>query len=134
MRSALLAAVVVSLTSCGGSDSDQFSFRIYDPSGRTKVEVMNADIVRTSVSAVPQGGGKAILSVSFTADGASKFCRLTRALARRGAALDRQQRFALVVNGRVQSRPFVDYDAAPSGLCGSPGIEVQGVPVAVAQE
>ena len=79
MRPVLLAAVfVVFLAACGGSESDQSAFRIYDPSGRVKVEVTNADIVRSSARAVPQGGGRAIMSVSFTADGASKFCRLTR--------------------------------------------------------
>lgn len=134
MRPALLTVVVVvSLTACGGSDSDQSAFRIYDPSGRVKVEVTSADIVRSSARAAPQGGGTAIFSVSFTAGGASKFCRLTRALARRGAALDRRQRFAVAFSDRVQSRPFIDYEATPSGLCGSPAIEVHGLPVTVAQ-
>jgi len=66
--------------------------------------------------------------------GASKFQKLTRALARRGAELRRPQSFALEVNGRVVSRPLVDYHAFPNGFdVGRSGIQIEGMKLATAQ-
>ncbi len=74
-----------------------------------------------------------MLSFRLTTNGARKFHSLTRALARRGARLRRPQRFAFAVNGRVYSRPFVDYRAFPNGLDGRTGIQVEGMTLATAQ-
>jgi hypothetical protein len=99
-----------------------------------KLELTTADVVPSSAQAQRLAGGSAVLYVGFTSKGAAKFCRLTRALARRGARLHRQQRFAVAVGFGIYVRPLVDYRASPDGLCGAPGFEVQGMRLALARQ
>ncbi len=113
--------------------AEQLGLRISDLAGRVKAEVTNAGVVRSSVRAVRQAGGAAAVVGVFTKDGASKFCSLTRGLARRGARVHRPQHFAIAVGGRVYARPWVDYRAFPNGLCGSPGFEWGGMQLPVAR-
>jgi hypothetical protein len=68
-----------------------------------------------------------VVSIALTNTGTSKLCRLTRALARRGRQLGKQQAFVIEINGRVKSRPRLDHDATPNGICGAPGFEIQGI-------
>jgi hypothetical protein len=89
---------------------------IYDASARVKVVLTNADLVPASVHVGREAGGSLGLAGGFTSIGASKFCRLTRALAHRGQRLQHPQRFAFQVDGRVYARPLVDYRAFPDGL------------------
>jgi len=129
----LTASLALSSVSPALDRTDQFGFRIYDPTGRVSTEVTGADLVRSSVRAVHQPGGAATLYLRLTKAGAAKFHSLTRALARRGAQLHRHQSFAVEIGGHVYARPWVDYRADPDGMDGSSGLEMVSVPLAVAQ-
>jgi len=120
-----LSATVLLCAACGSSS--QTEFRIFDPSGRVRVQVTGADILDGSVEA-----SKTAVSAEFTNGGNAKFCALTRALARRGARLHRVQHFAIEVDRRVVSRPYIDYRAEPKGLCG-PAFEIDVESAAEAQ-
>jgi hypothetical protein len=98
---------------------------IYDARRLNSVVVTPSDVVRSSIH-VARGSGHPALAGQFTRIGASKFCRLTLALAQRGRRLHRPQHFVVQVNGAVYARPYLDYRAFPSGLCGTPGFEVVG--------
>ena len=130
---ALIGSLAVVATGCGGDTSKpEFELRIYDPTGKVPVELTTADIVRSGVRAElpelqPVGGKYAVVYIPLTDAGTSKFCRLTRAGARRGRELGKQQAFVIEINGRVKSRPQLDYDATPNGICGAPGFEIQGI-------
>ena len=133
-RFVLLAiATLVVAASDALASGTQFTLRVYDPTGLVKTEVTSADVVRSSFRAVLQPGGSAAVVGTLTRAGDSKFCSLTRALARRGARLRRPQHFAFEVAGRVYARPWVDYKAFPNGVCGSPAFEVVGMRLAVAR-
>jgi hypothetical protein len=106
---------------------------IYDARRLNSVVVTPRDVVRTSIH-VARDSGRPALAGQFTRFGASKFCRLTRALAQRGRRLHRPQHLVMQVNGAVYARPYVDYRAFPSGLCGTPGFEVVGTDPALAAE
>ncbi len=128
----LSVMAVTSLASAAVASPTQFRLRIFDPSGLVKTQVTNDDVVRSSVRAIRQPAGSALLVGNFTKAGATKFCSLTRALARRGSRLRSPQHFAFEVAGRIYTRPWVDYRAVPNGLCGSPGFEVGPMHLTVA--
>ena len=84
-----------------------------------------------------QGGptpvvGTAAVFFALTPSGDAKFCRLTRALARRGASLQKPQAFVVEFNGEMKTRPTIDYEANPDGICGAPGIQIEGMTLAEA--
>jgi hypothetical protein len=135
LRFALLLSItaVAAFASTAPATTTQFRLRIFDPSRLVKTEVTNDDVVRSSVRAVRQPAGSASLVGDFTKAGATKFCSLTHALARRGSRLRRVQHFAFEVAGRIYTRPSVDYRAFPNGLCGSPGFQVDGMRLAAAR-
>jgi len=116
---------------CGAAT--RFEFRVFDPTGYAKTQVVSSDIVRSSAHASLGPGGLPVFSVDFTSEGAKKFHSLTRTLARRGARLHHPQSFALEIGGRVYARPVVDYRAFPDGLDGQSGIQIQGMSPATAQ-
>jgi hypothetical protein len=111
----------------------QTDISIYDPTHHVKVELTSDDFVPSSARAEPQPGGSASLYVGFTSEGAAKFCRLTRDLARRGARLHREQHFAFAAGLAIYARPRVDHRANPEGICGAPGVEVSGMRPALAR-
>jgi hypothetical protein len=129
----LLVMAVAAFSSTAVASPTQFRLRIFDPSGLVKTQVTNDDAVRSSVRAVRQPAGSAMLVGNFTKAGATKFCSLTRALARRGSRLRSPQHFAFEVAGRIYTRPWIDYRAFPNGLCGSPGFQVGGMRLSVAR-
>jgi hypothetical protein len=61
-----------------------------------------------------------------------RFHSLTLALARRGARLHRSLPVAIEINGRIRTRPHIDYKAYPDGLSGTSGIEIL-LPIPLAQ-
>jgi hypothetical protein len=136
VATAFLLAGVGGVVSAPGSRTvvSDMGLRMYDPAGRIKWEVRTADIVRLSARATRQPGGSVVLYFRLTKPGASKFHKLTRALAHRGAELRRAQRFALEVAGRVVSRPLIDYHAFPDGFdVERSGIQIEGMKLATAQ-
>lgn len=76
---------------------------------------------------------------TFTDDGRAKWQQMTRAIARRGSVLttntdgvpltDPQQRFqhfAVVLDDRLLSVPYIDFQQTPNGLEGAKGSEIVG--------
>jgi hypothetical protein len=119
---------------CGsGNPGPAAGLRIYDPSEHMAGEVGPTDVVRSSVRTSPDQPGTAVLFFQLTSRGKQRIHTLTRALARRGARLHRNQHFAFAVSGHVYARPFIDYRALPNGIDGEPGIEISGIPRKVAQ-
>lgn len=102
--------------------------RLYDPSRAIKTEVTLSDVVRTSVKTGPDPiTGRTVLYLQLTNAGVTKFNRLTRLLAERGARLGTVQRVAFAVNGHIYARPFIDYMQFPHGLDGRSGIQINPV-------
>jgi len=114
-------SAVFATAACGNSDRPEL--RIYDPTGRANLEVTIADVVRSSARASRQPDGSAALSFSFTSEGAGKFHRLTRSLARRGAEVHRPQRVAIEIDG-LRHTSVIDYRAFPNGFDGGAGVQL----------
>jgi SecD/SecF fusion protein len=83
----------------------------------------------------PSASGEPIVTFEFSADGAKAFQKLTRSLAERGArsvgvagqsGADANQHFAIVLDERIVSLPYVDFRANPEGIDGSTGSQIQG--------
>jgi hypothetical protein len=73
------------------------------------------------------GTGAADVTFGFTASGAKAFQALTATIARRGARLSRvgdtlDQHFAIVLDNRLISVPFVDYKQYPDGISANSGV------------
>jgi preprotein translocase subunit SecD len=92
----------------------------------------NADIqgARADVDPATQ---EPIVALHLTADGRKAFSALTRDLARRGSANagagsgnEAAQHFAIVVDDRIVSVPYIDFRQAPNGIDGSAGLHIQG--------
>ncbi len=124
---AAVALLSVGVAACR-SDGDRTTFRIYDPSNRTTAQVTAADVVSSSVRMVPGAEGSGVVYLRLTREGGRKFAILTRALARRGARVTRPQAFAVEINGRVRSRPHVDYESFPNGIRGT---DVEGIEIVI---
>ena len=126
-------AIGAVLVAAGCHESDRVALRIYDPTDQTPSEVTIRDVVSSSVRAARDPGGAGVLYFRLTDAGVRNCHALMRALARRGAREQRPQRFAIVVDGRVRSRPFVDYRVNPNGVdCGA-GLELTGLQPDVAR-
>ena len=128
-----LVAFVLATATSGCGSTRQSSFRLYDPTGEAATQVTRADVVRSSVRVLRDPAGQAVLAFAFTKHGASQFRALTRALARRGARLHRQQSFVVEIGGHVSARSRVDYEQYPDGLDGSSGVEIIVPRLATAQ-
>ena len=92
----------------------------------------NADIqgARSDVDPTTQ---EPIVVLHLTAEGRKAFTRLTRELARRGSAnaapgagVEAAQHFAIVIDDRIMSVPFIDFRQTPDGLDGAAGMQIQG--------
>ena len=125
-----VALVLCALGVAGAASAQsgaKVTLRIYDPTGHSHAQVTLAGIVRsqthvTHIGDLPTG----TLGIVFTKAGRTDFCKLTRALARRGARLhDHHELSAFSVNGRIYARPYIDYRVYPNGLCGVPSLSVQ---------
>ena len=132
MRLVLAGAALVFLVAAGGAAAAS-GVRIYAIGDTTAPQISSADIIRASIRAASDAG-QPVVAFSFTRAGAKKFHLLTLALARRGARLHRFARFAFEVDGKVYSRPYVDYRAFPQGFSGSAGVEVDVSSLATARK
>jgi hypothetical protein len=127
---ALIGLLVLAATACGGtSESDEFEFRIYDPTGMVDTQLTTADIVRESAGLLQLENVRAMVYMDLTDSGTSKFCRLTRSLAHRGRTLRKSQPIVFEVNGRERSRSTIDYVANPDGFCAAPGVQIDDLPL-----
>lgn len=142
MRQALLLLLLLGLpllAGCGGDhrsatiDQAREGIRIYDPSGRVAAEVTEADVISSSVKTWRGAGAGTNVNLELTAHGRRGFRRLTGGLAHRGAQLHRVQHFAIAVDDRVYSRPFIDYRISPDGLDATGGVEIANVPTKMAE-
>lgn len=74
------------------------------------------------------------VAFEFTSEGQTLFQKVTRAIARRGAAEQqprgpselRSGHFAIVLDGKVMSRPIVDFVEFPDGIDGRAGASIAG--------
>jgi hypothetical protein len=121
------ALCALGLTAAASAQSGgMVTLRIYDPAGHIHTRVTLAGIARrethvTHLGNLPTG----TLGIVFTKAGRRGFCKLTRALAHRGARLhNHHESSAFAVNGHIYARPYIDYRVAPNGLCGVPALSV----------
>jgi SecD/SecF fusion protein len=90
----------------------------------------NRDITHPEEVRAPQAGVPEV-SFGFTAAGAGAFRNLTRTVARRGDLVSGlgqtlNQHFAIAVDGRLVSVPFISYKQYPDGIDPNSGADVAG--------
>jgi preprotein translocase subunit SecD len=123
----LAAAIVVmaAAVGCGSHQSHQASLRISGEGGIGPI-LSIADL-RSARSGIDPGTGKPVIVVELTQRGVNRFKRLMLALVQAGALHHRPFHFFVAVNGRVLTRPYIDYRLNPTGLDASSGIEIDGL-------
>ena len=127
MRGVVFAVLLLFLAGCSHGRSHA-SFRVNGERGIGPA-LDFADIAPGSVRAVRDPNtGAPVVVLDLTRSGVREFNALTRNLARRGAALHRQLHVLISVDGRVVTRPYIDYRLFPNGLPGNNGIEINGLP------
>jgi SecD/SecF fusion protein len=67
-----------------------------------------------------------VVALTLSGDGRGRLAALTRGVARRAKQTGTQQHFAIVVDEKVVSRPFVDPRTSPNGIDATNGIQIQG--------
>jgi SecD/SecF fusion protein len=74
-----------------------------------------------------------VVELELNRSGARAFLELTRTLGQRGAdnalggdPLETSQHFAMVVDGRIVSVPFINWRENPDGIDGDRGIQIAG--------
>lgn len=77
------------------------------------------------------GSGQPDLVFGFTAHGAAAFTTLTRGVAERGQRLSSlgqtfNQHFAIALDGRLLSVPYIDFKAYPDGITSKNGADISG--------
>ena len=94
----------------------------------------NADVASAHADGDPAGGGPAV-AFALTPPGQHAFTTLTRELAHRGAdqavtgdPLQTSQHLALVLDDRIVSTPYINWQEAPDGLDGAAGANMSGLP------
>jgi SecD/SecF fusion protein len=83
----------------------------------------------TSPEASTDAGGDPDLEFDFTPPAATRFTRVTAAIAERGAAVSRPsvklfQHFAVALDDVLLSVPEIDFDAYPDGIPAGQGAEI----------
>jgi preprotein translocase subunit SecD len=122
-RTILVTVAFVSLLAACGASND-LDFQIYDTRHQANVKILTSDLVRESVKAYKLPGNSPAVYFKLTDQGQSKFRRLTRALAKRGARLHAFQQMAIEINGKVYDRPGVDYKVMPDGFTPDTGLDI----------
>ena len=82
----------------------------------------------------PGGSGQPIVTMEFTGKGRKAFQKTTREIAQRGQqnqqpgtpAANAFQHFAVVLDGKIVSRPFIDFQQNPDGIDGRTGAQISG--------
>jgi preprotein translocase subunit SecD len=98
-----------------------------------KPALTGADIARVEMSAV-QGSAAPAVTISLTPEGRERFKAVSREIAQRGAGNARPGappteafgHFAVVVDGRIVTRPFIDFQQNPDGFDAANGLQIQG--------
>ena len=121
-RTILVTVAIASLLAACGASND-LDFQIYDTRHQANVEIRTSDLVRESAKASKVPGNPPAVYFKLTDQGQSKFRRLTRALAKRGARLHAFQQMAIEINGKVYARPGVDYKVMPDGFTPDTGLD-----------
>jgi hypothetical protein len=62
--------------------------------------------------------------LQLTRDGQRKFVKLTSAVVRAGRQHHRPFHVSIIVNGKLMTRPYIDYHLFPNGLPPDAGIEI----------
>ena len=111
-------------------------------------EMTGADLVRSGTRADFGPAGEPIVTLQFTGHGAKEWNTITRAEAERGAtAWERAgrpsisatnnpyaQHFAIVLDGHIESTPYIDFQQFPNGIGGSNAeIDLNGAPFSEAK-
>ncbi|MDA0170509.1 hypothetical protein OJ998_15525 [Solirubrobacter taibaiensis] len=94
----------------------------------------NADLSSVRAGEDPMGGNP-VVQLDLTSAGQQAFTTLTRELAERGAdhsgggdPLQTSQHFALVLDDRLLSTPFINWREVPEGIDGSEGVYIPDLP------
>jgi SecD/SecF fusion protein len=86
----------------------------------TSADVATAQPIRDRFADEPA------VAIEFTKSGQDGFSELTRAVARRGAAERSLQHFAMIIDDRIMTIPYIDYREAPDGIDGAGGAQLTG--------
>ncbi|MBV8480036.1 MAG: protein translocase subunit SecD [Actinobacteria bacterium] len=109
-------------------------------------EMTGTDLVRGGTNADFGTGGEPIVTLQFTGKGAREFGKITKAEAQRGQTkfdlagkqgnyLNYAQHFAIVLDGQVESTPYIDFQQNPDGIAGSNAeIDLNGAPFSQAKD
>jgi SecD/SecF fusion protein len=76
-----------------------------------------------------------IVTIQFTDEGEDKFAEITAEEARRGQRLTNlygggepiYQHFAIVLDGQIESTPYIDFRQNPNGISGGNGAQITGI-------
>jgi preprotein translocase subunit SecD len=93
--------------------------------------VRTADVA-SARAARDEQTGEPIVLVTFTPTGSARCHDLLRAVAHAGARAGRPYHIAIRVDGRVVTRPYVDYHLLPEGGTCNQGVEINGLPSSTA--
>jgi preprotein translocase subunit SecD len=90
--------------------------------------------VASAIGMREPGTGEPMVAIDLTHEGQAAFTSLTREVAHRGAAsrrpgenpLQANQHLAIVLDGDIESLPFIDFQQAPDGIDGRGGVQILG--------
>ena len=109
------------LFGCGSSEHHA-SLRIAGEGGIGPV-LSRADL-RSARADVDQNTSQPVVLLELTREGQRKFLVLTRRVVRAGRRRHRPAHVVIFVNGRVISRPYIDYRVFPNGLPADSGVQI----------
>ncbi len=93
---------------------------------RDKPELSGEDIKNPEQNFDPQTNEPNV-TFDFTDDGRKAFQEITQRIANRGlAGLSQPYAFAIVLDGKIVSRPIIDYNENPTGIDGRTGAQISG--------
>jgi preprotein translocase subunit SecD len=119
------------MTLVRAEEADDAFYVLRDRPALTGADITNPE---QSFDNSPGGSGQPIVTFDFTDRGREAFEALTRELAERGARmrvpggdpLEAAQHFAIVLDGRLVSVPYVDFERNPNGIDAANGSQIEG--------